>query len=410
MHRDGLIASEQVITCPHCNGEFPLTEALFNRVRDSMKAELGRVEAELKRREAELKKEKAEMEAVLSERVKSETMRIEEEAAKKAFESAGTEIRALRDEKEQKDKLLEEARKNELELRKKAADMEEREKTLDLTIERRLASEREKIRQSTLEAFADEHRLKDMEKDRRIDDLTRLAAELKRKAEQGSQQSQGEALEMDLEAALRARFPFDAIEPVPKGTRGADIIQRVSNRGGQSCGMIVWEAKRTKAWSDGWIAKLKDDQREARAEVAVLVTEALPKGVSAFAQVEGVWVTGFPLAVVLAEVLREGLILVAQARNSVLNKGEKMEAVYNYLSGPGFRHRVEAIIEAHKAMKKDLDDEKTAVAKLWSKRDKQIDRITFNMAGMYGDMQGIMGGAALPDIKPLELGQGEEQG
>ena len=142
----------------------------------------------------------------------------------------------------------------------------------------------------------------------------------------------------------------------------------------------------------------------------MLVTEALPKGVSAFAQIEGVWVTGFPLAAVLAEVLREGLILVAQARNSVLNKGAKMEAVYNYLSGPGFRHRAEAIIDAHKAMKKDLDDERTAVAKLWSKRDKQIDRITFNMAGMYGDMQGIMGGAALPDINPLDLGGGEEQG
>ncbi|MBI5238728.1 MAG: DUF2130 domain-containing protein [Deltaproteobacteria bacterium] len=412
MQRDGFIASEQIIVCvcPLCSGEFPLTEALFNRVRDSVKTEFAPVEAELKRREAELDKKKAEMESAISERVNSEMPRLREEAKKDAYENAGLEIRALREKMELKEKLLEEAQKNELELRKRAGDIDEREKTIELTLERRLAFEKEKIRQSTLDMFTNEHRLKDMEKDKRIGDLMKSLEEAKRRAEQGSQQSQGEALELDLEAVLKQRFQFDVIEPVPKGVRGADIIQRVANRGGQLCGMIVWEAKRTKAWNDAWIAKLKDDQREIKAEFAVLVTETLPKDINSFAQREGVWVTGFSLASGLAEILRAMLIQVAQAKNSVLNKGEKMEAVYNYLSGPGFRHRVEAIIDAHKAMKKDLDDEKAASMKVWAKRDKQIDRITFNMAGMYGDMQGIMGGAALPDIKPLELGGGDEQG
>lgn len=406
MQRDGLMASEEIIVCPHCSGEFPLTDALFNKVRDALKTEFAPVEAELKRREAELDKKEAEMESAIKARLNSEMPRLREEAKKQALENAGLEITALRQEKEQKEKLLDEARKNELELRKRAAEVEEKDKSLDLT----LAREKEKIRQTTLEMSAEEHRLKDMEKDKKISDLMKALEEAKRRAEQGSQQSQGEALELDLEAVLRVRFPLDVIEPVPKGVSGADIIQRVASRSGQPCGMIVWETKRTKNWSDGWIAKLKDDQRAVKAEFAVLVTETLPKGVSSFVQIEGVWVTGFSLAAGLAEILRAGLIQVAQARNSAHNKGEKMEAVYNYISGSEFRHRVEAIIDAYKAMKKDLDDERAAATRLWAKRDKQIDRIILNMAGMYGDMQGIMGGAALPDIKPLELGSGEEEG
>ena len=255
--------------------------------------------------------------------------------------------------------------------------------------------------------FSEEHRLKDMEKEKKISDMLKTIEELKRKGEQGSMQTQGEVLELDLEALLRSRFPTDEIEPVPKGIRGADILQRVHNRSGQLCGTIIWESKRTKAWSDGWIAKLKDDQREVKAEIAVIVSETLPSGVKAFTQMEGVWVADFTLAASLAEVLRSGLTQLALAKLSAVGRGEKMDVIYNYLSGPHFRQRVEGIVEAFKSMKEDLDQEKRAITRTWAKREKQIERVINNTAGMYGDIQGIIG-ASLPEIKILELDEGEE--
>ncbi|MEW6616793.1 MAG: DUF2130 domain-containing protein [Thermodesulfobacteriota bacterium] len=228
----------------------------------------------------------------------------------------------------------------------------------------------------------------------------------RRKAEQGSMQTQGEVLELDLEAHLKICFPVDEIEPVPKGMRGADILQKVYSRSGQHCGAIIWETKHTKAWSDGWLSKLKDDQRDVKAEIAVIVTEALPKGINSFAQLEGVWVTNFMLASSLAEVLREGLIELSQAKLSAIGKNEKVEAIYNYLSGPEFKQKVEAIVEAFKSMKEDLDQEKRAMTRIWAKREKQIERVIMNTAGMYGDMQGIIG-ATLPQIKILEIGAGD---
>jgi hypothetical protein len=226
--------------------------------------------------------------------------------------------------------------------------------------------------------------------------------ELKRKSEQGSMQAQGEVLELDLEAGLKARFPMDTVEPVPKGLRGADILQNVINAEGQRCGIIIWETKRTKSWSDSWISKLKDDQREINADIPVIVSEVLPKGISAFSQIEGVWVTNRALALNVAEVLRGLLIHVSQATVASVNKGEKIELLYKYLSSPAFRQRVEAIVEAFTTMKEDLDKEKRAMTKIWAKREKQIEKVVINTAGMYGDMQGIIG-AALPEIKMLDM-------
>jgi hypothetical protein len=220
-------------------------------------------------------------------------------------------------------------------------------------------------------------------------------------------QSQGEVLELDLEAMLRARFQTDIIEPVAKGVRGADIIQRVYTRTGQLCGSIAWESKRTKAWNDEWVVKLKDDQREMKADLAVIVTEVLPKGITAFGQVDGVWVTAVPLAGCVADTLRENLTQVSLARLSAVGKNEKMEAIYGYLSGPEFRQRVEGIVEAFRAMREDLESEKRAMMRIWAKREKQIERVTTNTTGMYGDMQGIIG-STLPEIKLLELAPGDD--
>jgi len=226
--------------------------------------------------------------------------------------------------------------------------------------------------------------------------------ELKQKAEQGSQQLQGEVQELELENLLRAKFPFDSIEPVPKGVFGGDILQRVVSQSGQPCGTIIWETKRTKNWSDGWLTKLREDQRTAKAEVSVLVSQVLPKGVEAFDVVEGVWVTNPRAALPVATVLRHTLLQVGMARQASEGQQTKTEMIYQYLTGPRFRHRVEAIVEAFSTMQEDLDKERKAIMKQWAKREEQIERVMGATVGMYGDLQGIAG-KSLQEIEGLEF-------
>lgn len=396
----------QVIICPYCNKEIPLTEAISHQIREKLHKEF---DAEFKKKEQELvqkeqalsKKEKA-LEENFAQRLKIEAARLEEEAKKKAEASIDTKLKDLQAQVAEKDQQLSEAYKTELELRRKRRELEEKHKTFELEMARKLDEERAKIREEAIKAVMEEHQLKDLEKDKKISDMLRQIEELKRKAEQGSQQTQGEVMELELEEMLKAHFPFDSIEPVGKGKKGADILQKVRNPSGQYCGTIIWESKRTKGWSDGWIDKLKEDQREAKAEIAVLVTTALPKEVNHFAQINGIWVTNFPLAICLAGPLRVSLIQVANAKLSEVGKYEKMEVLYSYLSGPEFRQKIEAMVEAFNLMRRDLDQEKRAMNKIWSKREKQIERVINSISGMYGDMQGIMG-ASLPEIRSLEL-------
>jgi hypothetical protein len=398
--------ADQVIICPHCHREIPLSEAISHQIREQLRKEFN---SEVKKKEEEL----AEKEQALSQKVealeedyakklKSEKARLEQEAKKKAEQSVAIELEDLKAQVTEKEGKLQEAKTKELQLRKERRDLEEKRQTLELEMTRRLDEEREKIKDETLSIFTEEHRLKDLEKDKKISDMLKQIEDLKRKAEQGSQQLQGEVLELELEEMLKTNFPLDNLEPVGKGKRGADILQRVHNQSGQYCGTIIWESKRTKGWNDGWIEKLKEDQREAKAEIAVLVTTALPKEVNNFTQINGIWVTNFPLAICLAGPLRLTLIQVANAKLSEVGKYEKMEVLYGYLSGPEFRQKVEAIVEAFASMKKDLDHEKRTTIKNWSKREKQIERVIYNISGMFGSMQGIMG-ASLPEIKSLEM-------
>jgi len=277
---------------------------------------------------------------------------------------------------------------------------------MGLELERKLDEGRGKIREDALARAAEEHHLKDREKDKQLEDMRRQIEDLKRKAEQGSQQAQGEILELELEDVLRANFRFDEVEPVAKGVRGADVLQRVVTSSGKPCGSILWESKRTKAWSDGWIQKLKDDQREAKADTGIIVSSILPKGVNHIGCIDGVWVSDFPSLIGLGAALRSGILQLAHAQNALSGKGEKMELIYKYLSGPEFRNRVEAIVEAFVAMKGDLDSEKRAMERAWSKREKQIERVIHNTSGMYGDLQGLIG-VSLPPIPLLEMSPGE---
>jgi hypothetical protein len=215
---------------------------------------------------------------------------------------------------------------------------------------------------------------------------------------QGSPQAQGEVLEVEFEHLLKDDFPFDEIIPVSKGVKGGDVIQTVKTQSGRVFGKILWETKRTKSWSDGWIQKVKDDQREAKADLSVIVSEVLPRGFHHLRQIDGVWVRDIPSALSLSLALRIILIQVAKVQDIQTGKEEKMEIVYGYLTGVEFRNRFQSIVESFLAMKKDLDAEKRAMMAAWSKREKQIERVVLNIAGMHGDLEGIVGGS-LPAVK-----------
>jgi hypothetical protein len=236
-------------------------------------------------------------------------------------------------------------------------------------------------------------------------DMRRQIEDLKRRAEQGSQQLQGEAGEGELEAVLRTTFPADTIVPVTQGARGADIHQIVADPRGNPAGAILWECKNAKNWSGGWIDKLKEDQRALHADVAVLVSSSLPNRCTRFALLDGVVVTDFPCAAPVAAILRSHLQLIAQTRRAAINKGEKLELLHQYLSGSEFRHRVDAIVEAFERMREDLDQERRAAERQWARRAKQIEAVTINVCGMYGDLQGLV--PSLRSIPRLELPAGE---
>jgi hypothetical protein len=225
---------------------------------------------------------------------------------------------------------------------------------------------------------------------------------LKRKSEQGSQQAQGEVMEIQLETLLRDHFPLDNLEPVPVGVHGGDILQQIIDTNGSPCGSILWEAKRAKAWNDAWLPKLRDDQRKARAHLAVLMTATMPKGLATFGCIDGVWVTNHRCLVGLAAALRTGVIELGRAKRSLQSTQSKVELLSDYVGGSEFRQRIEGIVEAFMTLKTDLDSEKRSIQRLWAKREKQIERGVGNIAQMYGNLHGILG-EVLPPIANLEL-------
>jgi hypothetical protein len=240
------------------------------------------------------------------------------------------------------------------------------------------------------------------QKDLQIAAMNRTIEELKRKADQGSQQTQGEALELELEALLKSKFPLDLIEPVGKGEFGGDVIHRVNGSIGQPAGVILWEFKRTKNWSDGWLAKLREDPRNAKADVALIISQQLPKDVETFDLIDGIWVAHPRCAVPVAVALRQSLIELAAARSAQQGQQTKMELIYQYLTGPRFRQRIEGIVEKFDELKEDLDKERKFMNRIWSKREGQIQSVIETTVGMYGDLQGIAG-KALPEIPSLDM-------
>jgi len=252
------------------------------------------------------------------------------------------------------------------------------------------------------ENLDEDYRLKIREKDKLIGELSEQIDSLKHKAETGSQQLQGEVLELDLEDRLKTYFHLDQLKPVPKGIRGPDILQEIYDRRDRCCGVIIWETKRTKTWKEPWIEKLKHDQRATNADVAVLLTKTLPKDCKRFSQIDGVWVTNYACAIELAVVLRHFLIEIATTKHAMAGKNNKLADLHDYLISASFRSRIEAVVETFIAMKKDLEQEKRAYERIWRKRERQIDKIISNISSIAGDMEGIVDSNML-QIKSLEL-------
>jgi len=359
-------------------------------------------EEEIGEREKELEKARAAVDKEIDMRLETEKKKLTEEARKKAESDYTVEIKDLSESNKELESRLKNAQEKELKIRKQQRELEASKKQLELDVARKMDEERDAIRNETERRLREEHRLKDREKDKTLEDMKSQIEELRRRSEQSSQQLKGEVMELELEDVLKDNFPDDNIEPVKKGAKGADVLQHVKSEMGKESGIIVWESKRTKRWSNSWIQKVKDDKRKVKGDIAVIVTETLPAEVDNFSIVQGVWICDFGSAIGLATALRIGLIEVTRTKAATVGKSKKIEAIYDYLSGPEFQQRVEAVVEAFIAMRGDLEQEKRALISQWAKREKQIEKVVSNMAGLYGDMQGIIG-ATLPEIEGLQL-------
>jgi hypothetical protein len=384
------------IRCPACGAEIALEEAVTRQVRESVAKEFQARLAALRQKEKALNEE-------IERRVDTEFARRKTELKQQAEQSVAARLAELQLQLQEKAQKLLEAQKVELAMRRKQRELEEKQQTLELEVARKLDEERHKIRAVARQQAAEQERLRIAEKDKLIGDLQKQISELKQKAEQGSQQLQGEVLERELEDFLREHFPHDEIQPVSKGVRGADILQQVRTPSGETCGTIIWETKRARHWSNDWIAKLKADQRARAAEVAVIVAEALPGNVQFFDLIDGIWVSRLSMAIGLATALRQGLLELGQARRAQKGRNDKMSLIYDYLCSVEFRHTVQAIVESWVELKEDLDAEKRAMERQWKKREQQLHRAIGSTAAIYGSLQGFIGRAALPEIKPLQL-------
>jgi hypothetical protein len=421
--------SDPTIKCPSCGTEIKLTESLaaplIEATRREYEARLSKQasdvavkEHSLTKREEALEKEKESVDTLVTERLRLERARIAADEARKAkqaltqdMDHKDSEIANLNRILEQNKMKLGEAQKAQAELIRKQRELDDAKREMELVIEQRVQASIESARERAKKEAAEGFKLKVAEKEQTINSMRKQIDDLKQKAEQGSQQLQGEVQELELESLLSANFQTDKIEPVPKGEFGGDVLQEVFGLQNQRCGTILWESKRTKEFKDSWLPKLRDDQREAKAEVAVLVTQALPKELDSFGLIDGVWVIPIRAVVPVASTLRHMLVEIALARQSAEGQNTKMSLVYQYLTGSRFRQRIQAIVESFSNMGEDLNKEKRAIMKQWAKREQEIERVMHATVSMYGDLQGIAGKTLLEveglDLKALEAAGGD---
>ena len=400
---------EPTIRCPECEAEIKLTESLAAPLLRSRELEFRRIEAQLRDREVSLARQRDLIEQDVATRLAAERRKLAQDEQRKARLELGTELESkqrelkdLSDLLKSRDAKLAEAQQAHADVVRKQRELQEKERELDLTIEKRVSANVTQIQQKARQEAEDQLKLKVTEKDQLIVSMQKQIEELRRKSEQGSQQLQGEAMEAEIFEVLTGRFAHDTITRVQKGELGGDVLQQVVSPSGLVCGSILWESKRTKNWSEGWLPKLRQDQRAAKAEIAVIVSQSLPKGVTHFDLVDGVYVVSPGCLVPVALTLRNALLDLAVARQSSEGRETKAGLVYQYLIGPRFRQRVEAIVETFTTMQNDLNTEKKVLQKQWAKRETQLERLMSSTVGMYGDLQGIAG-RSLEEIDGLSV-------
>lgn len=399
------------IICPKCNEQIPLNEALTHEISEKYRRQASEY---LKKKDEEFRKKfESEKERVMRE---AQLLRkeLEEKTRKRVEEELNLKLTDQKNESEELRKQNKALQEQLLETNKLLRQIKQESELTKIDLEKKLLSEQERIRIEEKKRIDEEYRFKMSEQEKKLTDALRVNDELKRKLEQGSQQTQGEVLELEVENALKQEFPLDEIKPVAKGVRGGDIVQVVRNNTGKACGAIIWETKRTKSWSNEWVSKLKDDQRSLHAEMAVIISDVLPNEVRNFGWRNGVWVSNFGCFLGIAHALRKNLLDIAYVRQAQDGKSEKMELLYNYISGVEFRQRIEAIMEGFTSLQNNMEREKRYFAAKWAKEEKDIRKVFDNTLGLSGELQSITG-KELPEfhgaeLLPQETGSSSAQG
>lgn len=400
--------SDNLIICPKCGTKINLDEIAEHRYQEELKKNEEKLKADFEKKEEELKEE-----------LRKKAMEWAEKKAEEKMKQKELETKDLQAQVEEMKKKSEEAMKQELELRKKARELEEKSKLAEIENARKLDEEKKKMEEAfklqqdklledRMLLIAEDYKKREQEKDKQMEILKKSLEEANRKANQGSQQIQWEIQENELKEILQRNFPLDIIEDVPTGIKWADLIQTVMDNMWQKAWVILWESKNTKTWSDDWIKKLRDDRVIAKADICMLVTTTMPENTKYFTVINEVVVCEFNYFLNLTNLTRDKLISMSHLSKSLVGKDEKMEQLYGYLASPEFKSKIENIIDAFKWMKEDLESEKRSMQRIWSKREKELERIIGNTSMLYGDMQWIMWNS-LWKISYLELTSGEEE-
>ena len=417
------------IKCPNCGFEFPLEAALKDEVNNVIEKEKQQLrqqmmqhneqlekdyqqkEAAFQKKEKELnaglEKQKATFEAHLKAELQKQQEQQREEIRKSLSSDFENKIRILEDSDREKEEKLKLARQRELDFLQKEKQLKEKEAEMELQLQRQLLHEREalkvQLRKEEMEKAAvkdEEYSMQIKEYEKKLEDQKKLIEEMRRKSEQGSMQLQGEVQELALEEMLRIMFPIDDISEVAKGVRGADVIHTVKNRIGSTAGIILYESKRTKSFSMDWVSKLKSDAVLVKANVCVIVTEAMPEGIERIGQIDGVWICSYVDLKGLIIVLRDSILKISEAYESQTNKGEKMQMLYDYLMSQEFRLQLGAIIEGFGELQNSYTRERSMMERIWKQREKQLEKVLLNTNHFIGSIQGIAG-SAMPELKQI---------
>jgi hypothetical protein len=411
------MSNENHIKCPNCGTQIDVNDLLSHQleeeIRQKYQAQLAEEKQNYQKEKDELntakeefekqrKQEKILFEERLEQQLKEDRIAIETKLKSKLSEEQADQFKLLQDELNQKSEQVKELNRTRAEIERLKREKEEAKELAEAEAQKKLneqlSSEKEKIRKA--EEEKNELKMRDLQK--QLDDQKRLTEEMKRKQEQGSMQLQGEVQELAIEEWLQTQFPLDSIEEIKKGARGGDCIQTVNTFNQQNCGKIYYESKRTKDFQSSWIEKFKADMREKGADIGVLVTEAMPSDMQRMGMRDGVWVCSYEEFKGLCNVLRESIIQVSTALGSQVNKGDKMQLLYDYLTSNSFRMQVEAIVEGFSSMKTALESEKRAMQRIWKEREKQIEKVINNTIDMHASIRGIAGNA-IQAVKALEL-------